>query len=530
MLTESYLAASHTTPPLKISVGQWLRLIATEVPDRLALVGVPATVAPPQLQWTYRELLQRSEALAQRLLADFTPGERVAVWASNKPEWVLLQMGAALAGIVLVTLNPANRIEEMRYLLQQSACCGLFLDRSYRNLDNKALLNELRPGLPALRLTVYFDEWDHYLAGPHSARKLPQVSPADPALVLFTSGTTGKPKGVVLTHQGIINNARYAQERYELAPGSVWLTVLPCFHVGGSVTSTLGCLSNRGTQALMSEFSAEVMLRAIETFKVNLTMAVPLMVHAMLDHERFTATDVSSLKLFLTGGATVAPKLVQLIRDRFRTDVGVMFGQTEAGGTMCLTCRGDSVDQLCNTVGKPISSYEAKIINPADAATLPVGEIGEICVRSACTMSGYSAQPEATAQTLEADGWLHTGDLGTMRSDGYLSITGRLKDMIIRGGENIYPREIEDLLGTHPAVSQAAVFGLPDEKWGEQVAAAVMLKTGSSTSGDELIAFLIDRIAKHKVPKFWTFVTQFPVNPTGKIQKFLLRDQLIASR
>ena len=528
-LTESYLPASVGLPPLDSTVGELLRLVAADTPHRGALISVPTAPNRAASTWTYRELLTQSEDLAHRLLLDFLPGERIGLWATNKPEWVVLQMAAALAGLVLVTLNPANRIEEMRYLLAKSACRGLFLDRGFRKLDNETIIRELKPALLTLRQVIYFDEWAKYLSGARNPAPLPSVPADSAALILFTSGTTGKPKGVVLSHRGIINNSRIALERYQLKEGSVWLAVLPFFHVGGSVTNTIGCLSNRGTQAVMSEFNPEVMLRAIATYQANLTMAVPVMVHAMLEHESFAQTDVSSLELFLTGGAVVAPQLVQVIREKFKTDVGVMFGQTEAGGTMCLTHRGDSEDHLCNTVGQPIASYELKIVDSASSQIAPVGQIGEICVRSPYTMCEYFDMPEETAKTLAADGWLHTGDLGVMRSDGYVAITGRLKDMIIRGGENIYPREVEDLLATHPAVSQAAVFGVPDVKWGEQVAAAVILKAGQRTSGEELSEFLLLKIAKPKIPKHWSFVTAFPTNPTGKIQKFVLRDQFMPS-
>jgi fatty-acyl-CoA synthase len=528
-LTLSYLPAQGEAPLLNLSVGALLRQVESEVPDRVALVAVPAEASGASTAWSYRDLLRQAEDLARRLRADFEPGDHVAVWATNKPEWVALQFAAALAGMVLVTLNPANRIEEMRYLLGQSAARGLFLDRSFRKLDNMAIIEALRPGLPALRQVVYFDEWASYLAGTRHTAALPEVSPDSAALLLFTSGTTGKPKGVVLTHRGVVNNARCALECYGLADGAVWLNVLPYFHVGGSVTNTLGCLSNRGTQAMLAEFHPEVMLRGIEQFKANITMVVPVMVHAMLEHERFARTDLSSLQLFLTGGTTVAPELVQVIRQRFKTDVGVMFGQTEAGGTMCVTQRGDTEHHLCNTVGRPISSYELKVIDPVAGEVAPVGSVGEICVRSPLTLREYFDMPVQTAETRDAQGWVHTGDLGVMHGDGYLSIVGRLKDMVIRGGENIYPREIEDLLATHAAVSQAAVFGVPDAKWGEQLAAAVILKPGLGATESELTEFLRARIGKHKVPKFWRFVTVFPTNPTGKIQKFVLREQFVSA-
>jgi len=529
-LTSSYLPARAACPLLEISVGELLRRVAGEVPDRVALVSVTAVEGDASRSWTYRELLRESADLARRLLADFKPGDHVAVWATNKPEWVTLQFAAALAGLVLVTLNPANRLEETRYLLTQSGARGLFVDRAFRKLDNQLIVDALRPTLPALRQVVYFDEWANFVAGPRHSGTLPDVPAQSPALLLFTSGTTGKPKGVVLTHRGVVNNARCALERYELDDGAVWLNVLPYFHVGGSVTTTLGCLNNRGTQAVMGEFNPEVMLRGIEQWRVAITMGVPVMVHAMLEHERFAQTDLSTLKLFLTGGTVVAPDLVRLIRDRFKTDVGVMFGQTEAGGTMCVTRRGDTEAHLCGTVGTPISSYEMKLVAPACGAAVPIGQVGEICVRGPLTLHEYFDMPQQTAELRDSEGWVHTGDLGVMHADGYVSIAGRIKDMVIRGGENIYPREIEDLLSAHDAVAQAAVYGVPDPKWGEQVAAAVILKPGQEATEETLCAYLAARIGRHKIPKYWTFVTAFPTNASGKIQKFVLREQFVVSR
>jgi acyl-CoA synthetase (AMP-forming)/AMP-acid ligase II len=266
------------------------------------------------------------------------------------------------------------------------------------------------------------------------------------------------------------------------------------------------------------------MLNAIETFKVNITMGVPVMVHAMLNHERFSSTDLSSLELFLTGGTTVAPELVRIIRERFKADVGVIFGQSEAGGSMCVTHRGDSEEHASATVGQPIDSYDVKIVDVVDGSILPTGQAGQICVRSACLMKEYFGMPDKTADAVSAEGWLQTGDLGVMRADGYLQVTGRLGDVIIRGGENIYPKEIEEILSTHPAISQVAVYGVPDDRWGEQLAAAVILESGVSTDNEALETFLEAKIARHKVPRQWRFVGAFPTSATGKIQKFALRE------
>jgi fatty-acyl-CoA synthase len=351
------------------------------------------------------------------------------------------------------------------------------------------------------------------------------VAPDAPAMILFTSGTTGKPKGVVLHHAGIVNNARFSTSRLALDPGAVWLNVLPMFHVGGSVTMTLGCISNLGTQVLLAEFSAPGMLDALQRYRATVTMAVPTMLHALFEDAAFASTDFSALDVIVTGGTAIAPQLVREVRTRFGSEVMVLFGQTEAGGCMCLTRRGDDEERVTRSVGTPLPLSEAKIVRTDGGAIAAVEEVGEICIRTRCAMTGYFRMPERTAETIDAQGWVHTGDLGLMRADGYIQVTGRLKDMIIRGGENIYPREIEEVLVEHPAVAQAAVFGVADVKWGEQVAAAVILKPGAYGTNETLMEYLQERIARHKVPKVWHFVDSFPVNASGKIQKFVLRER-----
>jgi len=528
-LIEAYLTAGTDAAYEEWSVGDSLRHAVTAVPRRAALICPAGTQGGAERRWTYQELEEDAERTARALLTRFEPGDRVATWAGASAEIVILQLGAALAGIVLVTLNPANRAVELGYLLSQSEVRGIFLDRVFRKMDNVSVLEALLPDLPRLEHVIYLDGWKDFMgpsgaAGSTAAPPLPVVPPDAPAMILFTSGTTGKPKGVVLRHSGIVNNARLSTARIALEPGAVWLNVLPMFHIGGSVTMTLGCFANLGTQVLLSEFGADAMLDALERYAVNVTMAVPTMMHAMFQSERFARTDFSALDVIVTGGTAIAPELVREVRLRFGADVMVLFGQTEAGGCMCLTRRTDGEDRITSTVGTPLPLSEAKIVLSDGGGIAAVDQIGEICVRTRCAMIEYFRMPERTSETLDAEGWVHTGDLGVMNADGYLRVTGRLKDMIIRGGENIYPREIEDVLAEHPAVAQAAVYGVADAKWGEQVAAAVILKGGALTDGDALTVYLQERIARHKVPKIWRFVSAFPVNASGKIQKFMLRE------
>jgi fatty-acyl-CoA synthase len=510
------------------SIGQLLRDAVGRVPDRVALIAPAESEGAQVRSWTYRELLAEAERRAEALLGTCESGDRVATWAIGSADLLLLHLGAALAGIVLVTLNPASRVKELQYLLAHSQARALVLDRVYRKMDNVEVIENLLPSLPALRTLIYMDEWSSFVADAAGA-KLPQVTHDAPALILFTSGTTGRPKAAVLRHDAVLNNARLTASCLGLTQGAVWLNLLPLFHIGGSATITLGCISNLGTQVLLPQFSGDAMIEAISDYGVNVTMAVPTMLTAMLASDKFAAAQLSSLEVIVVGGATVSPELVNVIKRRVGAEVMVLFGQTEAGGAMCMTRRGDDIKVVTGSVGAALPLSEVKVISPASGEIVPIAAIGEICVRTRCSMTEYLDMPEKTGEVVDKAGWLHTGDLGFMRSDGYLQVTGRLKDMIIRGGENIYPREIEDTLAEHSAILQSAVFGVPDEKWGEQIAVAIVLRTGCSADADALGSFLQRRIARHKVPKYWQFVDSLPVNASGKIQKFVLLDEFLAA-
>ncbi|MCY4425724.1 MAG: AMP-binding protein [Halieaceae bacterium] len=520
-LTQSLFEADPSVEILDWTVGGMLRDAVSRVPNRMALKEPGAEGRC----WTYTQLLDEAERTAAALLSDYDPGDRVAVWAINKAEYVFLQMGAALANIVLVTLNPMARGEELHYLLEQSRVRGLFYDAEFRGLDNHELLTKLLPGLTDLGSTWCFDDWDTFMARGGANTSFPEVDPSDPVLILYTSGTTGKPKGVVLRHRGVVNNGRFGATRYEIESAGVWLNVLPMFHIGGSITMTLGCLSNLGTQVVLPGFDPALMLQSIHDDGVTVTMAVPTMLIAMFEHELFPGIDFSNLEILVTGGTTVPPEIITETKEKMGVDMEVIFGQTEAGGVMAQSKRSDSDERISNTVGMPFPSYSMKIINTESGAIQPTDTIGEICVNSPCMMKEYFDMPEKTAETIDAEGWLHTGDLGLMRTDGYVQITGRLKDMIISGGENIYPREIEDRLITHPDVLEVAVFGVPDNKWGERVVAAVRLEAGATLVGDALMEFLDGTIARHKIPREWIEVDSLPINASGKVQKFILREQ-----
>lgn len=522
--TRSAIAVGPTDATLlDRTVGDALAEQVAACPDRTALI-VPPTASAQERRWTYSRLMDEARIVAGALLARFAPGDRVATWAGGSAEIVLLQLGAALAGITLVTINPGNRALEVEYTLSKSRARGLFLDRIYRGLDNEVVLDGLRPSLPALETAVYLDQWDDFLAT-RSDAPLPDVAPGDPALILFTSGSSGKPKAAVLSHFAIVNNAALTARHLSVPEGAVWLNLLPMFHVGGSVTLTLGAMTSAGTQVLQPQFQPEIVLDAIERYRCAITMAVPTMLVAMLESPRLAQTDFSSLGLIVAGGSAVAPDLIRRVHASMGAEVATLMGQTEASGTMFSTRRGDSTEQVSGSVGGPLALSEVRIADTEDGHILSVGEIGEICIRSRCTMTGYFEMPEKTAETLRADGWLHTGDIGLLREDGYVQVTGRKSDMIIRGGENIYPREIEDVLVSHEDVSQAAVYGVPDEHWGEQVAAALVPRAGRSIDTDALTQWLRERIARHRVPRIWQVRESLPVNASGKVQKFVLQEE-----
>lgn len=523
----AFVRGETDTTYLEWSVGNLLASAVEQCPDRVALIVPAGADGCAERQWTYRALEADARRAADALLARFNPGDRVATWAAGSPDFVILQLGAALAGIVLVLLNPANRSTELAFMLAQTRARGLFLDRCFRGMDNVAVLDSLRAGLEHLEAAIYMDEWDAFLASA-TPMPAPQVASDAPALILFTSGSTGKPKAAVLHHAGIVNNAALTARQLQVGKGKVWLNVLPMFHVGGNVSMTLGVIASCGTHVILPCFNADAMLDALERYQVNFTMAVPTMLTSILDSPKLAGADLSRLDMIVVGGSPVAPELVRRVKQNIGAEVASLMGQTEAGGVMFATRRGDSDDCVTLSVGRPLALSEAKIVAMSDGrSTAAIGDIGEICVRSRYIMREYFEQPDKTGETIDAEGWLHTGDLGYVRPDGYVQITGRLKDMIIRGGENIYAREVEDVLIEHPDVAQAVVFGIPDEKWGEQVAAAVIPRAGCSPDPDAMTAFLQARIARHKVPKFWRVMDRFPLNPTGKVQKFLLKEQFM---
>jgi fatty-acyl-CoA synthase len=522
-LTESYLPADTTVPVLETTCGGVLRAAAEEAPDKVALIaGSPDPRARSRL--THAGLLAEAERVAAALLGRFAPRERVAVWAPNLPEWIVLQFGAALAGLTLVTVNPLYKAQELRYVLRQSRAAGIFLVPEVRGVSTVDALEEILPDLPELRERVLFTEWKAFCATGSPTEVLPSVDPADAAQIQYTSGTTGFPKGAVIHHRGFTNNARYVAGQLELRPGEVVLNPMPLFHTAGSGCLTLGPLQTRATQVLMPFFDPGLMLELSESERGVVFAGVPTMLLAALAHPDFGRRDLSSIRVGFSGGAVVPASVVRRVQEALHIPFTIIYGQTESSPGITGTRITDDPEDQATTVGRPYPQTEVKIIDPGTGETVSVGTVGELCTRGYHVMDGYFENPEATAAAIDADGWLHTGDLGSMDERGYCRIEGRLKEMIIRGGENIYPREIEALLLEHPGVADVAVVGVPDEHWGEQVAAFVRLAGDPAPTAADLDAFCRARLASYKVPRYWQVIDEFPMTASGKVQKFVLRE------
>jgi fatty-acyl-CoA synthase len=525
LLTESYWPAEEGEAVRDATLGELLREAAAVVPDRLALVdGVEDPSA--RQEWTYAEFLQDAERTARALLKRFQPGDRVAIWAPNSAHWIILQQGISLAGMILVAANPAYRSRELEHILSNSGAAGLFYVDSYRGLDLAAVVDELSPRLPALTDVVRFSDWHQFLESGDPDQQLPAVSPLDPIQIQYTSGTTGFPKGALLHHKGLVNEAHFVALRAGMSDGGVNINAMPMYHIGGGAVTSFGALSMHGTFVIMPGFDAGLMLELFQIYRGTHSLVVPTMLVALLDHPDREARDLSSLQTIMSGAAAVPAALVHRTIKLLGCGFSILFGQTEMHGVISQTRVTDSSSDQSETVGRPLEQLEVKIADEITGIPVPVGQQGEICCRGYQNMLGYYKMPDATASTIDADGWLHMGDIGTMDERGYLRVTGRLKDMIIRGGLNIYPREIEELLFTHPAVAEAAVIGVPDERWGEQILAVVELRgEAPAITADELYQFCRDRMSSHKAPTQWVFIDRLPMTPTGKVQKFLLREQ-----
>ncbi|MGD9752378.1 MAG: AMP-binding protein, partial [Acidimicrobiia bacterium] len=409
-LTTSHRPAADGPPLDEVPLGALLRRVAVAVPERTALVDGQADPAARR-RWTYAQVLEEADAVARALAARFQPGEHVAIWAPNRPEWVLFQYGAALAGLVLVTVNPAYRAEELRYVLRQSRAAGLIHEATYRGVSLTALVEEVRPELDALRHVLCFDDWSQLVADGRARtdQPLPTVDPATPCQIQYTSGTTGFAKGALLHHRGAVNAARYSAERAGFAEGDCWVNPIPLFHVGGGVLTGVGALYRHGVHVVVPAFDPGLVLELVEAERANLLLAVPTMLVGLLDHPDRPARDCSSLRTVMSGSTVVPAELVRRTRAAWDCDFSILFGQTELHGVLTQTLPTDDDEDQATTLGIPLPHVEVKIADTATGHPVPIGMSGEICARGYQSMLGYFEMADATAVALDADGWLHTG-------------------------------------------------------------------------------------------------------------------------
>jgi fatty-acyl-CoA synthase len=523
-VTTSHVPAQSDMETCEITIGALLREVAAARPEAEALVEVRQDGTEGR-RWTYAELLKDAERLAMALSTRFAPGERVVIWSPNSPEWVLMEYACALSGLVLVTANPAFQARELAYVLEQSRAVALFLVEKFRGNPMGRIGSEVVTDIAAIR-EVTDMESDALFAQGTRPVALPEVAPGDAAMIQYTSGTTGFPKGAVLSHRGLVNNARFYAGRCGATSATTWVNIMPMFHTSGCGMVTLGCLQAGCRMVLISLFDPDVVLDQLEASGADIILGVPTMVVALLDAQEARPRDLSALKLVSCGGSMVAPELVRRVQTLMGAGFSTLYGQTEHCPVITQHHLGDSIDDICNTAGQPVAQTEVSIRSVDDNSAVAVGEVGEICARGPCVMLEYNDNPKATAETVDVEGWLHTGDLGRMDARGYVTVTGRVKEMIIRGGENHFPAEIENCLLEHASVAEVAVVGLPDEKWGEVIGAFIR-GTGPLDKA-ALHAHCRANMSPQKTPNVWVQVEDFPLTGSGKIQKFVLRDRFIA--
>jgi fatty-acyl-CoA synthase len=525
-LTQSHVAGPSDDEIQDITVGEALRNAAARWPGATALIE--ADVAGElRRRWTYAELAADAERLARALLTRFRVGERIAIWAPNTPEWVILEYAAALAGLTLVTANPAYQPRELKFVLEQSRSAGLFLTPEHRGNPMAEIAAEVAAGIPALREVIDVTDPAALYATGSLAADLPDVKPMDAAQIQYTSGTTGFPKGALLHHRGLVNNARYCFERMGVRDGDTVLNFMPMFHTSGCAVLTLGAVQFGCRMIIARIFDPPKMLDIIEGERVELLLGVPTTLVGLLEAQAARPHDVA-VRIAVAGGSMVPPELVRQVRSVFGCDFETVYGQTESSPLLTQTLASDTLEDLCETVGPALPHVELSIRDPGTGAVVPVGQVGEICARGYVVMLGYNDNPAATAAAIDADGWLHTGDLGTMDARGYVRVTGRVKEMIIRGGENLFPAEIENVLLEHPDVIEVAVVGVPHARWGEEVACFVRLSSGASLDPGALRAHCRTQLAPQKTPAHWIAIDVWPLTGSGKIQKFVLRDRFVA--
>lgn len=521
-LITSYIPAQGDAASDPMTIGDLLRDAARRHGARRALVELTFEGAHARV-WTYDELLRDSKRLAHALASRHSPGSRIAVWAPNLPEWVLLEFAGAMAGLTLVTVNPSYQTRELKFVLEQSRSEAIYYVEEFRGNPMRKIADEVCDGLPSIKHRILLNDHEALFAGADDPVSLPTVSPHDVTQIQYTSGTTGFPKGALLHHHGLTRNGIDTMTRAGVRAGDVFIHHMPMFHTIGCAILNLGGLGIGATMLLAPMFDPVVVTRVIERDRPRFLLGVPTMIVTLIDEASRSGRDVSSIERIMSGGAMVAPELIRKAKDRFGTVIQIVYGQTESSPVITQTCHDDSFEDLTRTIGQPLPHVEVSIRDPQTNAVIPVGEQGEICARGYLVMTGYNDNEEATKAAVDSDGWLHTGDLGRVDGRGFVTITGRVKEMIIRGGENLFPAEIENAMLEHQAIAEVAVVGVPDEKWGEQVACFIRAG-GAQPDAAALKAFVRDRLSPQKTPYYWIYVNEWPLTGSGKIRKFKLAE------
>ena len=526
-LNDAYFPAQSDGELDNLSVGEALRRSAERFSDKIAVVDIDFKGNIGQSA-TYYELLSRSESLALALSTRYHPGERVVVWAPNILQWLLMEYACALAGVVLVTANPSFQTKELRYVIEQSGAVGLFLVNEFRGNPMTQIADHAVSGNSQIREIINLEDKKQLLRKGDFSEQLPYVDPNSAAQIQYTSGTTGFPKGAVLSHRSLLNNARLFAMRNGVHQNSVWANFMPMFHTAGCATAALGCLQTGCKMLLIKHFDALILARLIEQEQITTFFAVPTMLVGLLESLDKQPNDMSSMESITTGGAPVPAELVRNVKDRLQCHLQTAFGQTEHAPMISLNHNDVSIDDICLRAGQPLPFTEVSIRDPQTNNVKAINTVGEICARSYAIMLGYHENDAATLAAIDKKGWLHTGDLGMLDERGFITVTGRVKDMIIRGGENHFPAEIEAVLVEHSSIAEVSVVGLPDEKWGEVIGAFVRPAAGILLDVKELQRHCRKHLSAQKTPNIWVQVSDFPKTGSGKIQKFEIRDSYLS--
>ncbi|ART74295.1 AMP-binding protein (plasmid) [Mycobacterium dioxanotrophicus] len=527
---KSYAAGPTDSPIIEETIGENFERIVWANPDAEAVVDVAG-----DRRWSYRELNAEVDLIARALMSlGVAQGERIGIWAPNCPEWTIVQYAAAKIGAILVNINPAYRTHELAYVLNQSGVRTMISATEFKTSDYVRMVEEVRADTPDLEEVLFLgtDDWTRLrdragaVTEDHLRARMASLSNTDPINIQYTSGTTGFPKGATLSHRNILNNGFFVTEQINLGPDDRLCIPVPFYHCFGMVLGNLGCTAHGTTMVIPAPgFDPGLTLAAIEQERCTGVYGVPTMFIAMLGHPDFANRDLSSLRTGIMAGSTCPVEVMKrCVNEMNMTEVAIAYGMTETSPASCQTLIDDDLEQRTATVGRALPHVEIKVVDPETGETVERGQTGEFCTRGYSLMLGYWNDEEKTREAIDADGWMHTGDLAVMREDGYCNIVGRIKDMVIRGGENVYPREVEEFLYTHPDIEDAQVIGVPDEKYGEEVCAWIRMKPGRAPlDADAIREFAADKLAHYKIPRYVQVVDEFPMTITGKVRKVDMR-------